>query len=45
MTNRLSAHLGIRVSTVETRLQRARDRLRRELAQLNIGPTDRGDNT
>jgi RNA polymerase sigma-70 factor (ECF subfamily) len=41
----LAAHLGIRVSTVEMRLQRARDRLRRELTQLDIGPTDRGDKT
>jgi RNA polymerase sigma-70 factor (ECF subfamily) len=41
----LAAHLGIRLTTVETRLQRARERLRRELAHLNVGPNDKGGRT
>jgi RNA polymerase sigma-70 factor (ECF subfamily) len=36
----LAAHLGIRVTTVETRLFRARDRLRHELSRLDIGSSD-----
>jgi RNA polymerase sigma-70 factor (ECF subfamily) len=36
----LSAHLGIKVTTVETRLFRARERLRHELSRLDIGPSD-----
>jgi RNA polymerase sigma-70 factor (ECF subfamily) len=41
----LAAHLGIRVTTVETRLLRARERLRRELSQLDIGPNNEGGQT
>jgi RNA polymerase sigma-70 factor (ECF subfamily) len=37
----LSAHLGIRVTTVETRLFRARERLRRELSRVDIRPNDK----
>jgi RNA polymerase sigma-70 factor (ECF subfamily) len=41
----LAAHLGIRLTTVETRLQRARERLRRELSQTDITASDYGDKT
>ncbi len=37
----LSEHLGIRVTTIETRLQRARHRLRQELARVDITEHDR----
>jgi RNA polymerase sigma-70 factor (ECF subfamily) len=34
----LAAHLGIRLTTVETRLLRARERLRCELSNQDVGP-------
>lgn len=37
----LAEHLGIRVTAVETRLQRARQRLRQELARVDITEHDR----
>lgn len=36
----LAEHLGVRESAVETRLHRARQRLRTELAALNVTPAD-----